>query len=52
MKCIIIEKRTAYLAKLQKNLDVYKAALEKTKKQHAVELEAIKELAKAFNGKV
>jgi hypothetical protein len=46
----IIEKRTATIAKMQKNLDIFKAALEKTKKEHAVQLDAIKELAKAFNG--
>jgi septal ring factor EnvC (AmiA/AmiB activator) len=46
----IIEKRTAYLAKLQKNLDTFKAALEKIQKQKAVELQAIKELTEIVNG--
>jgi hypothetical protein len=46
----IIEKREKYLVKLQGNLEIFKTALAKTEKEHAVELDAIKELTKVCNG--
>ena len=45
----IVEKRTATIAKMQKNLDVFKTALEKVKKQKESELTAIKELTAIFS---
>jgi hypothetical protein len=45
----IVKKRTAYLAKLQANLDTFKAALVKVKEQKAAELKAIKELTETIN---
>ncbi len=44
----VVEKRTATIAKSQKNLDFFKIALEKVKKQKASELTAIKELTAIF----
>ena len=45
----IVEKRTTTIAKMQKNLDVFKAALEKVKKQKESELHAIQELTAIFS---
>ena len=45
----IVEKRTATIAKMQKNLDVFKAALEKVKRQKESELHVIKELTEIFS---
>ena len=47
----IIEKRTKTIAKLQGNLENFKTALAKTEKEHAIELDAIKELTKVFSEK-
>jgi hypothetical protein len=48
----IIETRTKTITKMQKNLDIFKTALAKTEKAHAVELDAIKELTKTVTGAV
>ncbi len=45
----IIETRQKTIAKMQKNLDVFKTALEKCKKQKESELTAIKELSAIFS---
>ena len=47
-----IAQREKYLAKLTKNLEVLKTALAKTKKDHSVQLCAIKDLMQTLNGKV
>ena len=47
----IIETRTKTIAKMQKNLDVFKTALEKVKKDKENELNAIKELTAIFSPK-
>ena len=45
----IIETRQKTIAKMQKNLDFFKTALEKVKKQKESELTAIKELSAIFS---
>jgi CO dehydrogenase/acetyl-CoA synthase gamma subunit (corrinoid Fe-S protein) len=45
----IVEKRTATISKMQKNLDIFKVALEKVKAQKAAELQSIKELTETFS---
>ena len=45
----IIEQREKTLAKLQKNLEIFKTSLEKVKKQKESELTAIKQLSEIFN---
>jgi hypothetical protein len=47
----IIEKRTKTITKMQGNLENFKSALAKTEKEHAIELDKIKELTKVFSGK-
>ena len=47
-----IAQREKYLAKLQANLERFKTALAKTKKEHAIQLVAIKDLMQTLNGKV
>ncbi len=45
----IIQKRTATIAKMQKNLDTFKSALEKCKVEKESELKAIQEFAAKHN---
>ena len=45
----IVEQRQKTLAKMTKNLDIFKVALEKCKKQKESELTAIKELTAIFS---
>ena len=45
----IVLKRETTISKMQKNLDVFKTALEKVKKQKESELNALQELSQIFS---